>query len=150
MRMSDIVFGYIWQSLFTNEKVAIFSLAGALLVTLSIFILIIFKQTTTSSTTSTEAISRSVVNEKILFDRKVSEKYNPLNNDEFDDLEGDDDHCFALDEDPELDNPSHGLVQMASRVMDDNSNNCINTSSASIYSGLGQIDEEEPKQIIVN
>ena len=40
MRMTDVVFGFIWQALFTNEAVSTLSLGGAFLVVLSVFILV--------------------------------------------------------------------------------------------------------------
>lgn len=44
MRMSDVVFGYIWQSLFTSDSVSLLSVVGAFLVSASIFIVILFQQ----------------------------------------------------------------------------------------------------------
>lgn len=44
MRMSDVVFGFIWQALFTADPVSLLSVAGAVLVTASIIILVVFKQ----------------------------------------------------------------------------------------------------------
>ena len=44
MRMSDVVFGFVWQSLFTQDPVSILSVTGAVLVASSILIVIVFKQ----------------------------------------------------------------------------------------------------------
>ena len=45
MRMSDVVFGFIWQVLFTHDNVVSFySIFGALLVISSIFVLILSKE----------------------------------------------------------------------------------------------------------
>lgn len=46
MRMSDVVFGYIWQSLFTSDTVSLLSVIGALLVSGSIFVIMFFQQKT--------------------------------------------------------------------------------------------------------
>ena len=43
MRMSDVVFGYLWQLLFTADGVDALSIIGAILVSFSIVIVIIFK-----------------------------------------------------------------------------------------------------------
>lgn len=44
MRMSDVVFGFIWQACFTSDAVSVLSVTGALLVTSSIIIMAAFKQ----------------------------------------------------------------------------------------------------------
>lgn len=44
MRMSDILFGFIWQVLFTYDAISYFSILGALLVSSSIGIMLIFKE----------------------------------------------------------------------------------------------------------
>lgn len=44
MRMSDVVFGFIWQMLFTSDRIEIFSVLGAAIVTTSIFIIILSKR----------------------------------------------------------------------------------------------------------
>lgn len=44
MRMSDLLFGFIWQALFTADEVSRMSVAGALLVSSSILIIVICKQ----------------------------------------------------------------------------------------------------------
>jgi drug/metabolite transporter (DMT)-like permease len=43
MRMSDVVFGFIWQVLFTADKLSLLSLCGAILVASSILVIVIFK-----------------------------------------------------------------------------------------------------------
>ena len=44
MRTSDVLFGFLWQAIFTNESFDYLSIVGALLVTGSIFIIIIYKR----------------------------------------------------------------------------------------------------------
>jgi len=44
MRMSDLLFGFIWQALFTTDEVSRMSVAGAVLVSSSILIIVLFKQ----------------------------------------------------------------------------------------------------------
>jgi drug/metabolite transporter (DMT)-like permease len=44
MRMSDVAFGYLWQVLFTADALSLLSLGGAVLVTCSIFIIILCKE----------------------------------------------------------------------------------------------------------
>jgi len=44
MRMSDLLFGFIWQALFTTDEVSRLSVAGALLVSSSILIIVLSKQ----------------------------------------------------------------------------------------------------------
>jgi hypothetical protein len=43
MRMSDVLFGFIWQALFTSDTVSALSLLGAGLVSLSIVLVVLFK-----------------------------------------------------------------------------------------------------------
>lgn len=43
MRMSDVVFGFIWQVLFTADKLNMLSLFGAILVGSSILVIVVFK-----------------------------------------------------------------------------------------------------------
>ena len=43
MRMSDVVFGYLWQVLFTHDAVSLLSIIGAFIITASILIIVIFK-----------------------------------------------------------------------------------------------------------
>ena len=45
MRMSDVAFGFVWQVAFTSDPLSLLSLAGAVLVTCSILIIVVFKQT---------------------------------------------------------------------------------------------------------
>eukprot|EP01034_Spumella_vulgaris_P028615 gene28615-35501_t len=45
MRMSDVVFGFLWQALFTTDEVSMLSVVGAVLVSSSIVILVVCKQT---------------------------------------------------------------------------------------------------------
>jgi uncharacterized membrane protein len=49
MRMSDILFGYTWEALFTNDSVDPLSILGALFVTGSILLIIVFKKSSLSS-----------------------------------------------------------------------------------------------------
>lgn len=44
MRMSDVVFSFLWQSLFTKESVSLLSVFGAFIITASILMMVIFKQ----------------------------------------------------------------------------------------------------------
>lgn len=43
MRMSDVLFGFIWQALYTSDNVSALSLVGAALVSGSILIIVVFK-----------------------------------------------------------------------------------------------------------
>jgi len=43
MRMSDVLFGYVWQVLFTNDPASPLSLIGAFMVMASIGVIIAFK-----------------------------------------------------------------------------------------------------------
>eukprot|EP01040_Poterioochromonas_malhamensis_P000236 gene236-247_t len=54
MRMSDVIFGYIWQVLFTNDGVDWLSIVGAVLVSMSILVVVIFKQDYQRSPTKNE------------------------------------------------------------------------------------------------
>lgn len=49
MRMSDILFGYTWEALFTNDSVDPLSILGALFVTGSILLIIVFKKSSLGS-----------------------------------------------------------------------------------------------------
>ena len=45
MRMSDVPFSFVWQAIFTNDKVYVTSIFGALIITSSILTLMILKET---------------------------------------------------------------------------------------------------------
>jgi drug/metabolite transporter (DMT)-like permease len=49
MRMSDVVFGFIWQVLFTQDAVSGLSVLGAVLVTSSIMVVIVMKPTASTN-----------------------------------------------------------------------------------------------------
>jgi hypothetical protein len=57
MRMSDVLFGFIWQVAFTADNVAVLSVYGAFLVTASILIIVFSKETKPNITTSDQGIS---------------------------------------------------------------------------------------------
>jgi len=46
MRSSDILFAFIWEALFTNDKVTALSVTGAFLVLLGVMIIVLFKSST--------------------------------------------------------------------------------------------------------
>jgi drug/metabolite transporter (DMT)-like permease len=46
MRSSDILFAFIWEALFTNDRVTALSVAGAVLVLAGVMIIVIFKSST--------------------------------------------------------------------------------------------------------
>lgn len=48
MRMSDVACGFIWQVMFTADSLSMLSVAGAVLVTTSILIVVVFKQSSTA------------------------------------------------------------------------------------------------------
>jgi len=77
MRMSDVVFGFIWQVLFTHDNVVSFySIFGALLVISSIFVLILNKE-------SPAAAAKSKGKDLELREgRGGGERYNVLHTDE--------------------------------------------------------------------
>lgn len=60
MRMSDVVFGFIWQMLFTPDPISFLSVIGAFLVTGSIMVVVIFKPSNPdpSSTGSTGSANK--------------------------------------------------------------------------------------------
>ncbi|RYH31247.1 DMT family transporter [archaeon] len=45
MRTSDVVFGFIWQAVFTSDRVSMLSILGAILVTAGILLIVMAKQT---------------------------------------------------------------------------------------------------------
>lgn len=49
MRMSDVVFGFIWQAAFTTDAISWLSVLGAFLVSSGVLTIVIFKQTDSSS-----------------------------------------------------------------------------------------------------
>lgn len=49
MRMSDVVFGFLWQALFTVDKINTLAIIGAVLVSCSILIVVVFKPQSDSS-----------------------------------------------------------------------------------------------------
>eukprot|EP01038_Epipyxis_sp_PR26KG_P005171 gene5171-7198_t len=60
MRMSDILFGFIWQAVFTSDKIQLLTIIGALLVSSSIILIIIFKQAETHPVNTSESPKISV------------------------------------------------------------------------------------------
>lgn len=52
MRMSDVACGYIWQVAFTADKLSLLSLGGAVLVTVSILIIVVYKENSPGSSTT--------------------------------------------------------------------------------------------------
>jgi drug/metabolite transporter (DMT)-like permease len=46
MRMSDVAFAFLWQTIFTSDDANLLSVCGALLVTSSILIIVVFKKRT--------------------------------------------------------------------------------------------------------
>lgn len=69
MRMSDIVMGFIWQFIFTSDKISMLSVLGAFIIVFSILIIVIFKDT--GSTASDSVTSSSLENDK----KKSSSNY---------------------------------------------------------------------------
>lgn len=72
MRMSDVVFGFIWQTLFTSDEVTKMSVAGAILVSLSVLMIVFFKQVDPAKPTPivagvkpTRVVSLSTINPMI-------------------------------------------------------------------------------------
>lgn len=58
MRMSDVVFGFIWQVLFTADDLSLLSLCGAILVASSILVIVIFKGKSTSPSDASSSQSK--------------------------------------------------------------------------------------------
>jgi drug/metabolite transporter (DMT)-like permease len=54
MRMSDVAFGYMWQVLFTRDKVNLLSVTGAVLITSSILVIVFFKPATPPPVAATD------------------------------------------------------------------------------------------------
>jgi drug/metabolite transporter (DMT)-like permease len=54
MRMSDVAFGYMWQVLFTRDKVNLLSVTGAVLITSSILVIVFFKPATPPPAAATD------------------------------------------------------------------------------------------------
>jgi drug/metabolite transporter (DMT)-like permease len=71
MRMSDIIFGFIWQFLFTSDNPRLLSLLGAFLVMASIMIIVIFKSSEINQP-STLAATTGFGKSSSLFDRAVN------------------------------------------------------------------------------
>lgn len=64
MRMSDVVFGFIWQMLFTPDPISYLSVLGALLVTGSIMVVVIFKPSnpdTSSVTNASSSVAKATI-----------------------------------------------------------------------------------------
>jgi len=70
MRMSDIVFSFLWQALFTNDTVNGFSVLGALLIMASILMVVLTKvkdiKSSISSSPSSSNTSSTAIDEKHL------------------------------------------------------------------------------------
>jgi len=60
MRMSDVVFGFMWQILFTPDVTNLLSIFGAILVASSILVIVIFKRTETIPTEQSESQSQGI------------------------------------------------------------------------------------------
>jgi drug/metabolite transporter (DMT)-like permease len=62
MRMSDVVFAFLWQSIFTSDRASLLSISGACLVAGGIMLIVVSKKeapTSTSTETSTETSASS-------------------------------------------------------------------------------------------
>jgi drug/metabolite transporter (DMT)-like permease len=62
MRMSDVVFGFIWQACFTTDSINILAIIGAVLVTSSIFVVVVFKPNSASTPPSLSSAALSSIN----------------------------------------------------------------------------------------
>lgn len=67
MRMSTVLFSFFWQVLFTHDTVSLWSIFGALLVSSSIVIMLVFKEKEQTMTVATESS-----------DPSASAVYNPV------------------------------------------------------------------------
>ena len=59
MRMSDVVFGFIWQAAFTSDAISWLSVLGAVLVSSGVLTIVIFKQVDSAACSSAENCSKS-------------------------------------------------------------------------------------------
>lgn len=56
MRTSDVVFGFIWQALFTSDIVTWTSVMGAVCVTAGVMIIVLFKSASLTETNSSQSV----------------------------------------------------------------------------------------------
>lgn len=78
MRMGDIIFGFIFQEIFTNDKIKYLSLIGAILVSSSVIIILIFKETKDKDNT----LMINNEQEQQLIHQFIDSKYIMVNTDE--------------------------------------------------------------------
>jgi drug/metabolite transporter (DMT)-like permease len=69
MRMSDILFGFTWQALFTADEVSLLSVFGAMLVVSSVMILVAFKSSEVTAAATIASASSILAN--VPTDRKL-------------------------------------------------------------------------------
>ena len=93
MRMSDVVFGFVWQILFTSDEVTKMSVVGAVLVSLSVLMIVLFKQVDpakpppmTTGVRPTRVVSLSTINPMIM-DNVMTEPEVSLSSSDVDDIE---------------------------------------------------------------
>jgi drug/metabolite transporter (DMT)-like permease len=66
MRMSDVLFGFIWQLAFTSDHASVYSVIGAMLVTCSILIIVVLKEPADSIPTESEESSVEMIGQNQL------------------------------------------------------------------------------------
>lgn len=100
MRMSDVVFGFIWQILFTQDPISVLSIMGAILVTGSIMVVVVFKQSGTAQGASQDV--KKAIRPEIELSEMDSSAHNILHNADYLGVDDEDDnipkHNDELDE----------------------------------------------------
>ena len=82
MRMSDVIFGFLWQVLFTKDSVDMLSISGALLISSSILVVVIFKQDKSDSSTTEIEMKKIDHSSQKANDHLKNLKYTPLSQNE--------------------------------------------------------------------
>jgi hypothetical protein len=63
MRTSDVVFGFLWQALFTSDAVQMTSVVGAICVTAGVMIIVLFKSASISEPISPQSLEMTALSD---------------------------------------------------------------------------------------
>lgn len=85
MRMSDVLFGFLWQIIFTGDAVGVLTIVGALMISTSIIIIVAFKQIDPEQRNSTGSLLNLVKTPQSQVDRQKYFKVSTADRDVDDD-----------------------------------------------------------------
>lgn len=96
MRMSDIVCGFLWQSLFTSDAVNKYSLTGAVLISIGVLTVVFFKNNASNDEDESAIVNLMKQVELQVAESGKNQRYSQLQHEEVDLEEEEDDDLSAL------------------------------------------------------